>query len=88
MTRYVAFLRAVNVGKRIVKMEHLRQLLDAAGFKNVTTYIQSGNVMFASRSNNAAALSEKIEKLLLATYVIARLEKNWASPALPATGQQ
>ncbi|MET3875869.1 DUF1697 domain-containing protein [Chitinophaga sp. OAE865] len=68
MTRYVAFLRAVNVGKRIVKMEHLRQLLDAAGFKNITTYIQSGNVMFASRSNNAAALSEKIEKLLLATY--------------------
>lgn len=68
MTRYVAFLRAVNVGKRTVKMEHLRQLLDTAGFKNVTTYIQSGNVMFASRSNNAAALSEKIEQLLLTTY--------------------
>jgi len=68
MTRYVAFLRAVNVGKRIVKMEHLRQLLDTAGFNNVSTYIQSGNVMFASRSNNVTTLSEKIEKLLLTTY--------------------
>ena len=68
MTRYVAFLRAVNVGKRIVKMEHLRQLLDTAGFNNVSTYIQSGNIMFASRSNNVTALSEKIEKLLLTTY--------------------
>lgn len=68
MTRYVAFLRAVNVGKRIVKMEHLRQLLETAGFKNVSTYIQSGNVLFASRSNNVAALTEKIEQLLRATY--------------------
>ncbi|HEY8956351.1 DUF1697 domain-containing protein [Chitinophaga sp.] len=68
MTRYVAFLRAVNVGKRIVKMEHLRQLMDTAGFNNVSTYIQSGNIMFASRSNNVTALSEKIEKLLLTTY--------------------
>lgn len=68
MTKYVAFLRAVNVGKRTIKMEDLRQQLDAAGFKNVKTYIQSGNVMFESGSANAAALSDKIEKLLLKTY--------------------
>ncbi len=68
MTRYVAFLRAVNVGKRTVKMEHLRQQLEAAGFQQVKTYIQSGNVMFASGSNNAAALSTKMEKLLLTNY--------------------
>ncbi|MEZ2443835.1 DUF1697 domain-containing protein [Chitinophaga sp. RCC_12] len=68
MARYVAFLRAVNVGKRTVKMEDLRRQLDTAGFKNVSTYIQSGNVMFESGSNNAAALSAKIEKLLFTTY--------------------
>lgn len=68
MTKYVAFLRAVNVGKRIVKMEALRQQLGDAGFKNVTTYIQSGNVMFESGSNNAATLAGKIEKLLLKHY--------------------
>lgn len=55
MTRYVAFLRAVNVGKRTVKMEDLRRQLDTAGFKNVTTYIQSGNVMFESGDAGAHA---------------------------------
>ncbi|MBO9729437.1 MAG: DUF1697 domain-containing protein [Chitinophaga sp.] len=68
MAKYVAFLRAVNVGKRTVKMETLRQQLEAAGFKKVSTYIQSGNVMFESGSNNAAALAKKIEKLLLENY--------------------
>jgi uncharacterized protein (DUF1697 family) len=68
MAKYVAFLRAVNVGKRIVKMEELRQLLTSAGLKNVQTYIQSGNVMFESGSTSAAALSKKIEQLLLKTY--------------------
>jgi uncharacterized protein (DUF1697 family) len=69
MTKYVAFLRAINVGgNRVVKMEDLRQLLTAAGFKNVATYIQSGNVMFESGSTNTAALTEKIEKLLHKTY--------------------
>lgn len=68
MSKYVAFLRAVNVGKRIVKMETLRRQLGEAGFKNVQTYIQSGNVMFESGSNNAAALARKIEALLLSNY--------------------
>jgi uncharacterized protein (DUF1697 family) len=68
MIKYVAFLRAINVGKRTVKMEDLRQQLDTAGFKNVSTYIQSGNVMFASNSTNTATLSGKIEKLLLKNY--------------------
>ena len=68
MTKYVAFLRAVNVGKRTVKMENLRQQLDEAGFKNVKTYIQSGNVMFESGSSNVAALATKIEKMLLKNY--------------------
>ena len=68
MSKYVEFLRAVNVGKRTVKMETLRQQLGEAGFKNVQTYIQSGNVMFESGSSNAAALSRKIEALLLKNY--------------------
>ncbi|NML36827.1 DUF1697 domain-containing protein [Chitinophaga sp. G-6-1-13] len=63
MTRYVAFLRAVNVGGRQVKMEALRALFEQAGLKNVKTYIQSGNVIFDSGSNSTA-LESKIEKLL------------------------
>ena len=47
-TRHVALLRAVNVGGRVVKMEHLRRIFDALGFANVSTLITSGNVLFDS----------------------------------------
>ncbi|QJB35089.1 DUF1697 domain-containing protein [Chitinophaga oryzae] len=63
MTRYVAFLRAVNVGGRQVKMEVLRALFEQAGFKNVKTYIQSGNVIFDA-AGKGAALEPEIERLL------------------------
>lgn len=47
-TSYVAFLRAVNVRPRWVKMAELREHLDAAGWGPVQTYIQSGNVLVTS----------------------------------------
>ena len=66
MIRYVAFLRAINVGgQRLIKMEELARIFTAAGLKNVRTYIQSGNVIFDSSSANAVALRKKIEKALL-----------------------
>ena len=65
MTRYVAFLRAINVaGQKLIKMQELARIFAAAGFKNVQTYIQSGNVIFDSKSTNSAALSKKIERTL------------------------
>jgi len=48
MTRYIAFLRAINVGGHTVKMEHLRGIFESMGFSNVETFIASGNVIFAS----------------------------------------
>lgn len=63
MTRYIAFLRAVNVGGRQVKMELLRSLFEQVGFKQVKTYIQSGNVIFDAKEQEAA-LETKIEQLL------------------------
>jgi uncharacterized protein (DUF1697 family) len=49
MTVYVAFLRAVNVGGTgKLAMSDLRALCERVGFKNVQTYIASGNVTFAS----------------------------------------
>lgn len=48
-TRYIALLRGINVGgNNVIKMVDLRVCLQAAGFKNVTTYIASGNVLFES----------------------------------------
>jgi uncharacterized protein (DUF1697 family) len=50
MSVFVAFLRAVNVGGTgKLPMATLRSLSEGAGFTNVTTYIQSGNVVFESR---------------------------------------
>src|SRR5215207_2717430 len=46
--RYVAFLRAINVGGHIVKMDRLREIFEALPIKNVSTFIASGNVLFES----------------------------------------
>jgi len=47
--RQIALLRGINVsGKNKIKMEDLRKLFENIGFKNVSTYIQTGNVIFES----------------------------------------
>lgn len=56
MPRYLALLRGINVGgKNIVPMANLRALVESLGYRDVTTYIQSGNVLFTS----AAAVTPK-----------------------------
>src|SRR5712671_5083248 len=62
MSKYIAFLRAINVGGHTVKMDHLRSLFEAMGFSNVETFIASGNVIFDSKSKNTKALESKIEQ--------------------------
>lgn len=64
MPRFVAFLRAINVGGHNVKMDHLRQLFEEMGLSNVETFIASGNVVFETTSKNAQGLERKIEKRL------------------------
>lgn len=58
--RYVAFMRALNVGGRIVKMDHLRTLFEELGFDDVSTYIASGNVLFRSPETDTGKLEKKI----------------------------
>lgn len=60
MTKYVAFLRAINVGGHTVKMDHLRTLFEELGFSKVETFIASGNVIFETAAKNTAALEKKI----------------------------
>lgn len=64
MPKYVAFLRAINVGGHTVKMDYLRRLFETLGFSNVETFIASGNVIFDSPSTNTKALEKKIERHL------------------------
>lgn len=63
--RYIALLRGINVGGRnIIKMIELRNCLEKAGFQNVTTYIQSGNVLFSHEKVDSQALEEKLGQCL------------------------
>lgn len=62
---YVALLRGINVGgNRKVEMPKLKLTFERAGFKNVKTYINSGNVIFESSEKDALKLCEQIEKAI------------------------
>jgi uncharacterized protein (DUF1697 family) len=65
MPRYVAFLRAINVGGRVVKMATLSAEFEALGLARVETFIASGNVIFETAARSTEALERKIERRLL-----------------------
>lgn len=73
--RYVAFLRAINVGGRRVKMDTLTTLFDDLGVDEVRTFIASGNVIFSSRGavkTLEAAIEQQLRDCLgyeVATFV-------------------
>jgi uncharacterized protein (DUF1697 family) len=62
--RYIALLRAVNVGGRKVEMARLRAATEAAGFEGVKTYIASGNLFFDAPRQAKAKLVERLEAAL------------------------
>lgn len=61
MPRAVAFLRAINVGGRTVRMEHLRTVFERMGFSGVETFIASGNVVFDAGRQASATVERRIE---------------------------
>ena len=54
---HVAFLRAVNLGKRTVKMPHLIDLVRGLGYDDVWTHINSGNVVFEASGSRVTSLT-------------------------------
>lgn len=64
MPRFIAFLRAINVGGHTVKMDALRQHFESLGFSDVETFIASGNVIFETPSQNTGTLETTIENKL------------------------
>lgn len=66
---WLALLRGVNVvGKNKVPMKALADALETAGFLSVRTYIQSGNILFRSRSRDSRALARQIEQLIARNF--------------------
>jgi uncharacterized protein (DUF1697 family) len=66
--RWVAFLRAINVGGRTVRMADLRAVVAGAGGTGVETFIASGNVLFEAPSRSAAALERRLEAAFAAAF--------------------
>ncbi len=64
MTRFVAFLRAINTPPRHVKMGRLRAIFGSLGFENVATHIASGNVIFDAESVDVARIEAALEREL------------------------
>jgi len=66
---YVALLRGINVGgSNLIGMPALKTCFEAQGFRDVSTYIQSGNVVFAAARSGTAALATSIEKAISKTF--------------------
>jgi uncharacterized protein (DUF1697 family) len=63
MQTYIAILRGVNVsGKNSLKMVDLKNLMENLNYKNIKTYIQSGNVLFNSSAIDTKKIADKIEE--------------------------
>jgi uncharacterized protein (DUF1697 family) len=84
MKQYIAIIRGINVGgHNRVNMKLLREILEKKKFKQVQTYIQSGNIVFASAETSAEKLESELSDLLLKGFnvkvpVIVRDSSEWA----------
>jgi uncharacterized protein (DUF1697 family) len=84
MTTYISILRGINVGgQRKILMADLKTLYENLGFKEVVTYIQSGNVIFKTENlMDCIDLTQKIEKVIAENYpftvpVLVRTQTEW-----------
>ena len=69
MTTHLALLRGINVsGHNMIKMDALKATLEAIGFQNVQTYIQSGNVFVDTEEENAASVGFKIKQEIFKAF--------------------
>ena|SRR5690242_10402931 len=66
--KHIIFPRGINVGGRTIKMADLKACLEKAGFRNVITILQSGNVIVESKEADSGKLRGRIEALLGKTF--------------------
>jgi uncharacterized protein (DUF1697 family) len=66
MPTWIAFQRAVNVGARKYPMAELRQVLEDAGYDDVATHIQTGNIRLTSPVEDQSVLEKELEALFAA----------------------
>ena len=65
MTRYIALLRGINIsGKNKISMPELKASLIDNGFSEVSTYLNSGNIIFSDDETDTIVLADKIKTLI------------------------
>jgi uncharacterized protein (DUF1697 family) len=65
MSSFITLLRGINVsGHNMIKMAELKALYESLGFRDVTTYIQSGNVVFQTEKASNDLVEASIEKAI------------------------
>jgi uncharacterized protein (DUF1697 family) len=69
METYIALLRGINVsGQKLLKMGELKSALQELSFDRVTTYLQSGNVVFKAKAQSLDELALKISRQIHQTF--------------------
>ena len=69
MTSYVALLRGINVsGRNAIRMSALRDSIARLGFRDVRTYLQSGNIVFRTDSTDTATLAAAIKTQIVQDF--------------------
>ncbi len=66
METYIVMLRGINIGgHNMIKMTRLEEIFAEMNFKNIRTYIQSGNVIFESKKTDQKKLAKQIESEIM-----------------------
>lgn len=69
MKKYIALLRGINVGgKNKISMQELKGVFEENGFQDVSTYINSGNVIFSAQDAECELLQSKCEGMIFARF--------------------
>jgi uncharacterized protein (DUF1697 family) len=69
MSTYISLLRGINVsGKNMIKMPDLLKVLEKEGFSSVSTYIQSGNIIFDYQESPCNSIVHLIEEVILRNF--------------------
>src|SRR5690349_15767045 len=69
METFISILRGINVsGQKKIQMTDLKELYESLTFKDVTPFIQSGNVIFKSKKSPDEKLAKKIEDAIHKRY--------------------
>ncbi len=71
--KFVALLRDVNVGgKAKIRMAELKSAMSKAGYSDIQSYINSGNLIFLSENTDTLQLSKEVEKIIHNSFEIYR----------------